>query len=91
MTILAKPFIEGVTIVTTEMEIKVLQSSSLTTSESGSILLGSTILPECFYWSMDEVAKWVENIGFKEYKVASYSNQLASYNNQLANSILWFS
>ena len=28
-------------------------------------------VPQCIHWSTEEVADWIENLGFKEYKVES--------------------
>jgi hypothetical protein len=28
-------------------------------------------IPACFYWTIDEVADWVESIGYSKYKVGT--------------------
>ena len=35
-------------------------------------------IPACFYWTMDEVADWVDSIGYGKYKV-SYSPATRRY------------
>ena len=38
-------------------------------SKKGTGKASGNCVPEAFYWSVDEVASWVEDIGFWQYKV----------------------
>ena len=54
-----------------------VDESQITTTKppkKGVAKASGNCVPDAFYWTVDEVASWVEDIGFWQYKVGSRKN-----------------